>query len=209
MTFGMFRFLSLMILAGLFGGMTASCDKVDLPKEEEENKETPQRPTTDPTTPDNDNDTKLAYTIAEAQSLFSSVSGDTVICVAGYIVGASGSFSLANAEFTAPFSVASNLLLADRRGERDVAKCFPVRLLNGSDMRSELNLAEHPEWLGTAIAVEGPLEEYFRVAGIKNVYNWNHIDIETPTDTTQTRNSDAPIIDHEPQLIWGGRSVRR
>lgn len=203
------RFFLYILFASLLVAITTSCDKADLPNDEEEEKEKPQKPTTDPTAPDTTSQTPQAYTVAEAQSLFSQYAGDTIVSVAGYIVGASGPFNLSYAEFSAPFDVASNLLLADRTGERDVTKLFPVSLPNGSDMRVQLNLADHPEWLGTAIVVEGPLCEYFSVAGMKNVYDWSHIEINTPTDSTQEQHDNTPTLDHEPQLILGGRSMRR
>lgn len=203
------HFFFFILFASLLMATAASCDKADLPNDEEEKKEKPQEPTTDPTTPDTTSQTPRAYTVAEAQNLFSQYASDTVVSVAGYIVGASGPFNLGYAEFSAPFDVASNILLADRTGERDVTKLFPVSLPNGSDMRAQLNLADHPEWLGTAIVVEGPLSEYFRVAGMKNVYNWSHIEIDTPTDSTHEQKQNTPTLDHEAQLILGGRSVHR
>lgn len=94
--------------------------------------------------------------------------------VEGYIVGTSSQTSyLGSGHFQSPFSVETNLLLADDPRERDISRLLPVQLPQG-DLRKELNLKDHPENLGKKIQIKGDLVSYFSVPGLKNpsAYQW-------------------------------------
>lgn len=175
-----------------------SCERVDF--SEDKKKETD---TTEIKTPESDS--THAYSIAEAQELYEQIIGDTIIRVAGYIVGVSGQFSLINSVFDSPFPLSSNILLADSPYERNYVRCMPIRLKNGTNERSELNLVDHPENLGKALLVEGCIEEYYRVPGIKNLSDWSWIEIISPTDTTALDNS--VTIDSAKEIVYGGRGI--
>ena len=148
-------------------------------------------------------------TISDAFNLPSS--SDTVATVKGYIVGYIKGNSLSSATFSTPDSQANtNMLLADSPTESDATKCLPVALEKGGDleMRETLNLHDHPQLLHKCIAVCGLLTQYFRTRGIKRVYDFSLINFspilqpENPEDSSQIH---WPDIDHNPDLITGGR----
>ncbi|MDE5774053.1 MAG: DUF5017 domain-containing protein [Muribaculaceae bacterium] len=94
--------------------------------------------------------------------------------VKGYIVGWVDGAKLAEgAKFSVPCTVASNLLLAGSSSETDVAYVIPVQLPNG-DVRSALNLVDHPENLGHEVILCGSNEKYFGVNALKSIskYEW-------------------------------------
>ena len=172
------------------------CERVDFDENEKKGTDTTEikKP---------ESDSMQAYSIVEAQELYERVIGDTVIKVAGYIVGVSGQFSLLNSVFEVPFLFSSNILLADSPYERNYLRCMPIRLKNGSDERSELNLVDHPENLGKALLIEGCMEEYYRVPGIKNPSVWSWIEIISPTDTIDQDN--PLVVDSSREIVYGGR----
>ncbi|WP_141201674.1 DUF6359 domain-containing protein [Paludifilum halophilum] len=100
--------------------------------------------------------------------------------VEGYIVGTSSSTSaLGEGRFESPFSVRTNLLLADDPKEREMDRLLPVQLPN-HDVRKHLNLDDHPEHLGKKVRVSGELSPYFAVPGLRSAssYEWAESDPE-------------------------------
>ena len=99
----------------------------------------------------------------------------TNVWVSGYIVGWIDGMSMAEgAKFTVPATVTSNILLAASPDETSVANCIPVALPNGTSLRTDLNLQNHPDNLGKQVTILGNLERYFGSAGIKSgtAYKW-------------------------------------
>lgn len=94
--------------------------------------------------------------------------GETGKWVKGYIVGSVPDKTLGEAQFKAPFTNAANILIAASATETDPNKCFTVQLLGGSDVRTALNLVDHPSNLGKEVLLKGDLTAYFGVPGIKN-----------------------------------------
>ena len=105
--------------------------------------------------------------------------------VKGYIVGyINGSTLNAN---TAIFSAeapaeaaatragvsASNFLIADDPTCTDIAAVVPVNLASNSPARTDLNLADHPERLGTQVWLQGNVRKYMGVTGLHNVKNYS------------------------------------
>ena len=92
------------------------------------------------------------------------------VYVKAFIVGyVSGQVLAEGAHFTAEgCDVKTNLLIAQSASETDVAKCMPVQLPNGN-VRTGLNLADHPENLGKEVLLYGNIEKYFGATGIKSV----------------------------------------
>ena len=136
---------------------------------------------------------------------------DTVVTIKGYIVGYVKGTSMGKAVFSLPDGVANtNLLLADNPSETDSNRCLPVALAKGGELqlREQLNLLDHPELMHRAIVFSGLLTSYFRVNGLKTIYDFkiceeNGADIpEIPKDTIR---KDWPQIDHNPDIIQGGR----
>lgn len=85
--------------------------------------------------------------------------------VKGYIVGTASSKTSYDQE--APFTVASNLGLADSPDEMDPAKILPVQLPSGS-IRTGLNLVDNPKNFKAQVTITGSLEAYFSTAGLKS-----------------------------------------
>jgi len=91
------------------------------------------------------------------------------IYVKGYIVGwVEGQVLADGAHFNANATVKTNILIADNANETDLSKCMPVQLPN-NDVRSGMNLQEHPEFYGKAVILYGELAKYFGAAGVKSV----------------------------------------
>ena len=105
------------------------------------------------------------YTVAQVIALGSP--GSTA-WVEGYIVGwVDGADITAGSHFEVPSTSASNVLIAATPDEKDYAKCVPVQLVSGTDIRSKVNLKDNPGNLGKKLKIEGSLEAYFRQPGIK------------------------------------------
>lgn len=105
------------------------------------------------------------YTVAQVIALGSPGS---IAWVEGYIVGwVDGADITAGSHFEVPSTSASNVLIAATPDEKDYAKCVPVQLVSGTDIRSKVNLKDNPGNLGKKLKIEGSLEAYFRQPGIK------------------------------------------
>lgn len=100
--------------------------------------------------------------------------GETGKWVKGYIVGVIESDGTTNTpNFTGPFTIQSNLLIAATASETDLTKCITVQLPTGT-VRTDLNLNGNPLNLGKEILLYGDLAAYFGQAGLKNAsaYWW-------------------------------------
>lgn len=93
--------------------------------------------------------------------------------IKGYIVGSvkDGVTQVTSAEdihFNPPFTLATNLLLADNMNETDYTKCVIVNLPAGSALRTQVNLLDtpgnHKKWLN----VTGTLRTYFGQPGLRD-----------------------------------------
>ena len=93
---------------------------------------------------------------------------------------------------------------------------LPVRLTTtGANFRQQLNLYDNPELLGARIAVQGKIETYFRINGIKNLDSFILLDdIEDPDNPDNPDNPENPdnpdtlqdpAIDSTPQPVTSGR----
>lgn len=105
----------------------------------------------------------------------------TDVWVTGYIVGwinTAGDnfkFNAETATFTAPATLATNMLLAASPDEKNFENCIPVALTG--DVRNALNLKDHPENLGKQVTVKGNVEKYFgKNESLKSLtaYNWGN-----------------------------------
>lgn len=119
---------------------------------------------------DNDGSAEKPYTVAD---VIGGATGNDV-WVTGYIVGAVNDKSISDAVFTAPFALASNILLAATPGETNVANCIPIQLLSGTEARTALNLLDTPANLGKQVSIKGNLASYFGKPGQKGstAYAW-------------------------------------
>ncbi|NLI72432.1 MAG: hypothetical protein GX361_06825 [Bacteroidales bacterium] len=91
--------------------------------------------------------------------------------VEGYIVGnidGEGKNIKSESKFEGPFTIATNLLIADTSDETDYTKCVPVQLPFGA-VREGLNLVDNAANDGKKVKLYGSLEKYYGVAGLKSV----------------------------------------
>ncbi|HQF00693.1 MAG TPA: DUF6359 domain-containing protein [Bacteroidales bacterium] len=93
--------------------------------------------------------------------------------IKGYIVGAvkSGVTSISSNDdilYDPPFDLATNVLIADSKEERNYQNCVIVNLPAGKPLRFDVNLVDHPENLGKWLKVKGTLRTYFGAAGLRD-----------------------------------------
>lgn len=93
--------------------------------------------------------------------------GSEGVWVRGYIVA--GDLTSSSASFEGPFKSASNLAIGPKKNVTDRNSCISVQLPSG-DLRDELNLVSHPEYLGRRLILKGDIvPSYYGLVGIKNV----------------------------------------
>ncbi|MCM1532799.1 MAG: DUF6359 domain-containing protein [Ruminococcus flavefaciens] len=109
--------------------------------------------------------------------------------ITGYIVGTITDKDIkTESEFGTANANPANILIALTPDVTDYKQCVPVQLLSGSAVRTAVNLKDHPENLGKSIKLEGSLEKYFGVPGLKSVtaYELGDGGGETPNPPTTT-----------------------
>lgn len=136
----------------------------------------------------------------------------SIAWVQGYIVGAienvyddKGEFAGNKASFTAPFTITSNVLIAESPDETNESKCLPVKIKNGSELSTALNLKDHPENKGGILLIQGELSAGFGKAALINttaaVFNNKEIGEEQggedldPDNPLGLDTSVAPLVD--------------
>ena len=96
----------------------------------------------------------------------------------GYVVGFVDGRSMKSTVFDAG-DVATNIVIAERKGEWEVEMCVPVQLPNSSksnkETRAALNLKDHPEVLGKKVKIKGDIAKYMGVAGLKNAKQYEFV----------------------------------
>lgn len=119
------------------------------------------------------------YTVSDVIALNPQSTSDPVksgVWTQGYIVGWADMSTVyyINAEtarFTTPATLATNILLADNAGEKDVTKCIGVQLPSGA-VRTALNLMNNPSNLGKQVMIKGDIALYSGVAGIRSASDY-------------------------------------
>lgn len=99
--------------------------------------------------------------------------GATGVWVKGYIVG--GDLSSSSALYAPPFTSRTNFMISDVLNVSSREGCASVELKSGA-VRDDLNLVDHPEYLGRVVYLKGKVvEAYFGLPGIKSVseYSFN------------------------------------
>lgn len=111
------------------------------------------------------------------------------ISIKGYIVGAIDGKSISeNANFSASVTTNTNIMIAEDADETDIDKCIPVQLPSGN-IRNELNLVDNSGHYKKEVILEGSLEKYFGVAGLKSTSKYQF------TTTTEIENIDAEVAE--------------
>ncbi|GGA22912.1 DUF6359 domain-containing protein [Psychrobacillus lasiicapitis] len=138
--------------------------------------------------------------------------------VQGFIVGTASSGTSYDQE--APFTVATNVGLADSPNETDASKILPVQLPIGA-VRAGLNLVDNPNLFKGEVTITGTLSAYFSVPGLRNASAYTIIsngEIPTPPEVEDLENvAAARAITDANQVIkvqgtvttgtgfWGGK----
>ncbi|MFC0272182.1 DUF6359 domain-containing protein [Metabacillus herbersteinensis] len=112
--------------------------------------------------------------------------------VEGYIVGTTTNGP--NYKTEGPFTVATNIAIADSATERDSVKILPVQLPTGS-IRSVLNLVDNPHLLGAKVKLTGSLEVYFGVPGLKNLTDFEILESQDPIEEPPTNTEPGTIAE--------------
>ncbi len=136
---------------------------------EEGSGETPPTPPT-PGTPEGSGTAEDPYNVAAG---IGQQSNEPIAWVHGYIVGAvksglSSVTSNADINWSAPFDLATNVVIADDAACREISQCIIVNLPAGKPLRIQVNLLENPDNLGKHLAVNGKLRKYFNQAGLRD-----------------------------------------
>ena len=100
-------------------------------------------------------------------------SEEPIAWVHGYIVGAvksglSSVTSNADINWSAPFDLSTNVVIADDVTCREISQCIIVNLPAGKPLRTQVNLMDNPDNLGKHLAVNGKLRKYFNQAGLRD-----------------------------------------
>ena len=100
-------------------------------------------------------------------------SEEPIAWVHGYIVGAvkSGLSSVGSNDdinWSAPFDLATNVVIADDATCHEISQCIIVNLPAGKPLRTQVNLMDNPDNLGKHLAVNGKLRKYFNQAGLRD-----------------------------------------
>ncbi|MFF2753212.1 DUF6359 domain-containing protein [Psychrobacillus sp. NPDC058041] len=127
-----------------------------------------------------------SITVAEAIANNSGTS-----TVKGFIVGTASSGTSYDQE--APFTVNTNIGLADSPNETDPTKILPVQLPTGS-VRTGLNLVDNPSLFKSKVTITGTLSAYFSVPGLRNASAFTIIsEGETPPPTSEVEVMDTIV----------------
>ncbi|WP_257985810.1 chitobiase/beta-hexosaminidase C-terminal domain-containing protein [Bacillus sp. M6-12] len=119
---------------------------------------------------------------AEAITVAEAIANKTgTATVEGYIVGTTANGPTYN--HSGPFTVKTNIAIADNPNETDKARILPVRLPTDSDERAALNLVDNPANLGKKVQLTGTLGAYFGVPGIATLTGYEFINDTDPTAT--------------------------
>lgn len=112
-------------------------------------------------------DISNAFTITQAKAAI----GEKDVWVGAYIVG--GDLTSKGISFETPFSSSSNFAIGSRSNTTSRDKCIAVQLPSGT-IRDNLNLVDHPGWLGHYIYLHGDIvESYFGLVGMKNIDDYS------------------------------------
>lgn len=106
-----------------------------------------------------------AYGIGQAKEHI----GEKGVWVRGFVVGGDLSSAKEGISFSSPFTSMTCIAIAARSSVKSKSSCLSVKLPKG-DIRTELNLADHPELIGRKIFLKGDLiAAYYGIPGLENI----------------------------------------
>ncbi|MFR9166963.1 MAG: DUF5689 domain-containing protein [Dysgonomonas sp.] len=133
-----------------------------------------------PPVTDGDGSKDSPYNVTQAKANQGAAGNTNYYWIQGYIVGTYNDPDQSyTPRFEAPFSVNTNFLVANSADERNVANCIVIQL--PVSIRGDLNLKDHPEILGSLVKLEGTLEKYFQMEGLKNTRDYVLDGVTPPT----------------------------
>ena len=137
-------------------------------KEGQAGGDTPTPPTPGPTEGSGTADDP--YNVASGIALQSE---EPTAWVSGYIVGSvkSGNNTVVSngqINWSAPFDLATNVVIADDPDCQEITQCIIVYLPSGKPLREQVNLMNNPGNLGHRLSVLGKLRKYFGQAGLRD-----------------------------------------
>lgn len=118
------------------------------------------------------------YDVTAAISAFNAGATGTA-WVEGYIVGATTDKTYDSAVFGTANVLNTNIIIAATPAETDLNKCMPIQLPTG-EIRTALNLQQNPGNLGKKVKLNGSLEKYFGVPGLKTITQYVLDGADTP-----------------------------
>ena len=135
-------------------------------------------------------------------------SDEPIAWVHGYIVGAvksglSSVSSNADINWSAPFDLATNVVIADDATCNEISQCLIVNLPTGKPLRSQVNLKDNPGNLGKHLAVCGKLRSYFGQAGLRDS-NGTEADFILETDAPNQYTISVSAIPSVGGTVSGG-----
>lgn len=99
--------------------------------------------------------------------------GEKGVWVCGYVVGGDLSSAKEGISFTPPFSSMTCIAIASRSSVTSKSSCLSVKLPKG-DIRTEVNLADHPELIGRKIYLKGDIiAAYYGIPGVENITEYS------------------------------------
>lgn len=131
-------------------------------------------------TPVGDGSEENPYTVTDVLHLWESGQVSEEVWVKGYIVGLVAGTTIDKAIFAAEGegAVASNVIIADDASTTNIKSCIPVNLPTDPkdedgntipNIRAKVNLVDNPGNLGKEVKFLGKYQDYFKVAGLKDV----------------------------------------
>lgn len=163
---------------------------------------------------DNGDDNKGSGSKEEPYTVSQAIANNSgTAWVKGFIVGSMNSTADYTFETVAPFTISSNIYLADKADETETSKMLPVQLVSGTDIRKAVNLVDNPGLLGQEIMIQGSLEKYFSQPGLKAptaaVVDGKEIGAATGGDTPGTEGTfvRATSVENGQYIIWADNKV--
>lgn len=150
------------------------------------------------------------YTVEQIIALNPTSTQDAVasgVWAQGYIVGyiptGGSTTTLSMTVFGADDNAAaSNLVIAPSKEEKDYNKCIAVQLVSGSEIRSALNLMDHPENIGKQLDIKGDVMKYCGGPGIKSPTAYKLDGVEGGGQTTPAEGAQFKAVNE----ITSGKS---
>lgn len=162
------RLLSMTLLAA---AMFCSCEQIELASNTDDGATNNEQTVLPRPVRTGDGTVYAPYTVDEFIEKGNDMSEESA-WVIGYAVG-TAYLSMKNAEFIAPFSHESNILLAPTPQCTTAANCLPVMLKTKAD-KTGISLVQNPSKHQQCLMIKGRPEKYLNTTGIRTIdrFQW-------------------------------------